>query len=167
MLRRSSTMSDDAETPPLPTRGNKTVLLVIVSNVAIAGVLGALFLLKGGEAKGEEGHGASSSAPGHGITGVIFALDPIIANLNEPGETRYLKVTVQLEIRDALQQPHVEAQKVAIRDRVLMRLSSLTAADTRTLEQKRAIQQSLLEVANDIVGAEVIRAVYFTEFVVQ
>ncbi len=160
-------MSDDADTPPLPTRGNKTVLLVIVSNVAIAGILGGLFLLKGGEAKGEEGHGAASAAPGHGITGVVFALDPIIANLNEPGETRYLKVTVQLEIRDALQQPHVEAQKVAVRDRVLMDLSNLTAEQTRTVEQKRAIQQELLEAVNDIVGSEIIRNVYFTEFVVQ
>src|ERR1700690_3651368 len=67
---------------------------------------------------------------GKEITGPVVALDPFVVNLDEPGNARYLKMTVQLEMVGEKDAESIEKSKQVIRDDVLGYLSGLHVKDT-------------------------------------
>jgi flagellar protein FliL len=154
---------------------NKIVLVLVALNlVAVAGVGGYVaFQLKQHPPGAAAAHGAAGeggeAGGGHAPAerGPIVPLESIITNMADAEETHFLKVTVQLEARDEVAQLLVEGALVPIRDRVLLRLSSLTLVETQGAEKKRALQTELLAMVNDELGAHHVNHVYFTEFVVQ
>jgi flagellar FliL protein len=176
-----------------PPKKSKLVIGLVVLNVlALAGV-GGYFALAGrghsgaaaesaaaegegegegeaaaGEGEGEEG-AEKGKAPAHGSSrrGPIVPLDSIITNLVDDEELHFLKVTVQLEAKDEAAKTEIQDALVPVRDRVLLRLSSLTLPQTQGAEKKAALQAELVTMINAELGARRVTHVYFTEFVVQ
>ena len=163
-----------AESAPKGGSSKVIIILVVLNLVAVAGVGGyvAFQMQKhppSGAAHGAaEEHGEAEGAA-HGPTerGPIIALDSIITNMADPAETHFLKVTVQLEAKDEPAKLAIEAALVPIRDRILVRLSSLTIAETQGADKKRALQTELVAMINTELGGHPVKHVYFTEFVVQ
>lgn len=164
-----------ADSAPKGGGSSKVVLVLVALNlVAVAGVGGyvAFQMQKhppGGGAHGAAGEHGGAEGAEHAPTerGPIIALDSIITNMADPAETHFLKVTVQLEGKDEPAKLAIEAALVPIRDRILVRLSSLTIVETQGADKKRALQSELVAMINAELGGHQVSHVYFTEFVVQ
>lgn len=115
-----------------------------------------------GPAEGDEEEDAERTI------GLTLALDPLVTNLDEPENGRFVKVTMHLELRGGEEaKAVVERGLVAIRHALLMRLSALKVADTAGQAKREALQVELTRLANQAIGGRRIKRVFFGEFVVQ
>jgi flagellar FliL protein len=162
-----------ADSAPKGGSSKVVIILVALNLVAVAGVGGYVaFQMQthppAAAAHGAaEEHGEAEGEHGPKERGPIIALESIITNMSDPAETHFLKVTVQLEGKDEPAKLAIEAALVPIRDRILVRLSSLTIAETQGADKKRALQSELVTMINAELGGRQVSHVYFTEFVVQ
>ncbi len=99
--------------------------------------------------------------------GVVAPLDPFVVNLNEPGSSRYLKATFEVEVAGKPAADELDHQKRAVRDDVLRYLSGLTVADTAGEANKAKIQESVIARIDKQLGGGKVKRLFFTEFVVQ
>jgi flagellar FliL protein len=157
-----------------PKRSKLPLILAVV--VLLAGGGGAVWylgLLGGG---GEEGHAGHADAAALDPTkhmadpnalGAMLALDPFIANLSDAGGARYLKTTFQLEFEsDAI--PHEAEERIPqIRDLLLTLLTSKSFEEIRTPAGKQNLREDVINRVNQVLDGPTVRAVYFTEFIVQ
>lgn len=144
----------------------KPVLLIVVALAVAAGGAGAYFFMP---QKGSQSKAAKTPVvtPKVKKVGPMVAMDPIIANLNEPDASRYLKASIHLELSDDSVKSDVEAAMVPIKNHMLLYISTLSVDDTQGGEKKLALQKELKKVANKFLGEHVVSAVYFSELVVQ
>lgn len=168
-------MSDDAEAPAKPAapaggaaKTSKAVLALLVLNLGASG-FGVFKMLTAPPAAAavphvEEKHETNEKIE---ITGAVVALDPFVVNLNEPGNPRYLKVTMQAELVTHEAEALLEKNKQVIRDTVLSYLSGLKLADTLGAEAKETMRKETLKKIEEIVGEHKVRRLFFQEFVVQ
>jgi len=100
---------------------------------------------------------------------VICPLKSFVVNLLDKTGVgkRYLKVTMQLELGKEEDKILIENHNPQLRDTVLLLLSSQTLKEINTMEGKIGLKQALLTRMKQILGDDVIRRIYFTEFVVQ
>ncbi len=106
-------------------------------------------------------------APVNEISGPVVALDPFVVNLDEPGTSRYLKVTIQLELATPEGEAAIEHSKQLVRDAVLSYLSGLHVKDTLGSDGKDKIRKDLIAALDKDLGAGKVRRMFFNEFVVQ
>ena len=123
-----------------------------------------LFLHKGGDegtAAAKVEH-AAKDTPGH-----IVTMDPFIINLADPSEVIYLKVAVNLEVESEKMTAEIEKRMPQIRDAILMLLTSKTADDVKNTGGKLKLQDDMVVRINHFLQTGKVKAVYFTEFVMQ
>jgi flagellar FliL protein len=99
--------------------------------------------------------------------GALHAFEPFIANLEDEDGKRYLKATLQLEFFDASPPEEFEARIPQLRDLLLTLFTSKTYSEIRTPEGKGALRDDIINRVNRTLGHDVVKAVYFTEFIVQ
>lgn len=118
----------------------------------------------GGEeqhAKAEGGHGAAKGA------GAIKPFEPFIANLADDGGKRYLKATFQVEFLGEGVPPELDGRLPQVRDLLLTLLTSKTFDDVRTPDGKQQLREEIINRVNQVLERDAVKAVYFTEFIVQ
>jgi len=157
----------------------KTLLLVLVPVLVLGGGAAAYFagLLPFGakpEADAEgatpAGHAAAEHGGGGGHEaqlGAIRPLEPFLANLADESGSRYLKTTIQVEFVGNEPPASIEARMPQIRDAVLTLLTSKTFADIRTPAGKESLRDDVIDRLNQVLQSASVKAVYFTEFIVQ
>lgn len=164
-------MADEEKAEEVPVKPKKNMLLIILVAVNMLGMLGVgayvMFFQGGGEAEAQAAPAEVAPAVPEGRFGPLVEFNPIVANLAEADATRYVKVTLHLEVANEEQQLKLEEMTIPIRDRMVLYFSGLTAEDTLGEDKKAAIKEQLKELANEVAGAEVIRNVFIGEFVVQ
>jgi flagellar protein FliL len=166
-------------------KGGGKLKLILVLVVLLGAGGGAYFagLLPFGaksEAKAEGeaaegGHGAGGGAGEHGEAkggadkkvGAIRPMDPFIANLADEDSDRYIKTTVQVEFLDVEAPEAFEHRLPQIRDLILTLLTNRTFEDIRTPDGKERLREDVIDRINHAMEREAVRAVYFTEFIVQ
>jgi flagellar FliL protein len=182
--------------PAPPGGGNKMLLLIVlVVNVLIAGGLAYVVISnqktaaaaaaalsakkEGGEAaEGEAAEGEAAEAPaeeGHaakkgagGKFGPLIEIGTFVANLTSAsGQSRYAKVALHVEATNEDAKTKVEAAVVPIRSEALLFLSGLSAEQVIGQEKIRQLQEDLQKRLGELVGKNVVKHVYFSEFVVQ
>jgi flagellar FliL protein len=162
-------MSDEPplqKAEPSPAKSSKAVLGLLLLNVAGTGfVVFKLLTAQPAEAAGDSGHPASAVSATE-VTGPVVALEPFVVNLDEPGTSRYLKVTLQMELMPG-GEPALERSKQLIRDTILSHLSGLHLKDTLGAEAKDKIRQDVMAKISKLVGPEKVRRLFFQDFVVQ
>ncbi|HEY2388659.1 MAG TPA: flagellar basal body-associated FliL family protein [Candidatus Binatia bacterium] len=114
----------------------------------------------GGKEHGEKGGAKETASP-------ILPLETFIANLSDEGGSRYLKATFQIEFLGASVPPEITPRLPKIRDLLLTLLSSKSFDDVRTPEGKQQLREEIIARVNQVVERDVVKAVYFTEFIVQ
>jgi flagellar FliL protein len=166
-----------AEAKPADDKKKKkgsSKLLLIVAVLLLGGGAGAawfLGLLRLG-AKPASHEAATEATPEphvgaeHG-PGPMLALDPFIANLADQSGARYLKATFQLEFIGKTVPEGFEARSPQIRDLLLTLLTSKTFDEIRTPEGKQDLREEIIRRVNQTLDHDVVKAVYFTEFIVQ
>jgi flagellar FliL protein len=99
--------------------------------------------------------------------GIVVPLDAFVVNLNEPGSSRYLKATFEIELPGKAAVDELEHQKRGVRDEILRYLSGLTIEDTQGEPAKTKIQENITTRVNKVLGKAKVTRVFFTEFVIQ
>jgi flagellar FliL protein len=92
-------------------------------------------------------------------------MDPFLVNLADPGQLRYLKVTLHVET--PAKSEEYEKRLPQIRDSVLSTLSSKLFKDILTSEGKNVLREEIKEKMNQVLVETKVRNIYFTEFVIQ
>lgn len=142
--------------------GSKKLIIIIAVAVIVLGVGGFFGYKK------FFGHKAEAGKEGHEkkeVKSALIALEPFVVNLVEHG--RYLKVTMQLEIADATTQPLVAEKMPNLRDTIITLLSSKSAESVAGPEGKLQLKDELLLRANQAVGKDLFKNLFFTDFVMQ
>jgi flagellar protein FliL len=96
---------------------------------------------------------------------VLLPLEPFILNLSDPG--RHLKVALQFELKNGKDEVLVKEKAPKIRDLVIMLISSKTVDAVSSAEGKFQLKDEILLRANQAMGKETFKNVYFTDFVMQ
>lgn len=166
-------------------KGGKLMLVVGLVVLLAAGAAGAWYagLLPIGTANdaehaADDEHGAAAShasakagdhgkGGGPGTVGSMRPLDPFLANLADEAQSRYLKMTLQVEFVGAEAPPAFDARLPQIRDVILTLVTSKTFADIRTPEGKERLREDVIDRINHVLAQDAVKSVYFTEFIVQ
>lgn len=152
-------------TPPTRAKTPKIVLALLMLNLGASG-FSTFKLVTSAPA---EAHPHADPAPTNKneITGPIVSLQPFVVNLDEPGQSRYLKVTLQFEVVKGDAQALIEKNSQVIRDAILSHLSGLKLGDTLGAAAKDKLRVELIKKLEEIVGEHKVRRMFFQEFVVQ
>lgn len=164
---------------------SKKMLFIIIGAVAVVVIALAAVFLGGGkkEKKGEgaeakveqkaEGGGHGAPSGGHGGSGGaggvanVFPLEPFIVNIYDGQELRYLRVKVEFETATADAKSEIEMRQAALRDAILVLLTTKTLQDIQDLQGKNQLRDEIMTVVNKILPPGKVSKVYFTDFVVQ
>lgn len=143
-----------------PKKSNKK--LFIIAGAAVLLIAGGFFAYTqffGAKDKGAESHKKEEAKA------TLISLDPFVLNLTEQG--RFLKVTMQLELTDMSFQQMVMDKVPQLRDAIITLLSSKSVESVSSPEGKLQVKDEIILRANQAVGKNAFKNLYFTEFVMQ
>jgi len=174
----------DETTPPTeagteaqePKKGKLPVLGGAAAGLAIGAVVG-LFVLgpklapaspaaasakheKKKEEKGEEGEGKKTDLS-------VYQLDNLVLNPAGSNGTRFLLLSVALEVKDEASVAIVKAHDAEMRDMVLRLFGSKTAEAVSEASAREGLRTELRNSLNAMFPAGTIKKVYFPQFVIQ
>jgi len=175
---------DDQAGTEAPEGGNKKMLFIIIgAAVAVLLVLVVVFMMMGKSDKKESkegegakteaaaggGHGGAPAAGGEGgaAGATVFALEPFIVNIYDGQELRYLKVKVEMEMANPAIKPELDGRLAAMRDAILVVLTSKTLQDIQDIQGKNQLREEILTAISKIVAQGKVTKIYFTDFVIQ
>jgi len=158
-------------------KGAKSKLIIIAGVILLLGLGcgGAYFLgALGGGGDAEAAKGATPEAQGspggqqQGQAGRSrVSLDTFVVNLADEGAQRYLKVTMMVEFFGNEPPPQFSVRQPEVRDLLLTLLSSKYVADIRTIEGKQQLRDEVIARINRVLDDDVVKAIYFADFIVQ
>jgi len=162
MAEEKEDAQPDEEKEVKAKRSNKGLFMIIgIIVLALAGAAVTYTLLAGNKGGSHE----SKKEEKKEVKTALVALDSFILNMAEQG--RFLKVTMQFEIADAANLPLVTEKTPQLRDAIITLMSSKSVESVSSPEGKLQVKDELLLRANQTIGKQVIKNLYFTEFVMQ
>lgn len=144
--------------------GGKAMLGLLVLNLAATGFV-AFKLLTAHPAAAAPAHHKEEGESAE-VTGPVVALDPFVVNLDEPGTSRYLKVTLEVEVAGKGEEVLTKSKQL-VRDTILSYLSGLHIKDTLGAEAKDKIRTDLMAKVTKLLGPDKVKRMFFVDFVVQ
>ncbi len=162
-----------AEDALMPAAKKKRLQRVIIigSAVLVLGFAGAVFFLAPGLIPNpwrsktqpqKEGKAALKETHGH-----LYSMDPFVVNLADTDSQRYLKIKIDLESNEAKPSEEYGKRLPQLRDTMITLLSGKTFQEINDLGGKNKLKEEMMAKINPFVSGFKIKAVYFTEFVVQ
>lgn len=171
---KENTNKDENQPEEQPKKSRlKWIILGVLIIVAGAGAFaGWTFFLKDKTVAADKGAGGETAAVRERKEAqgkVICPLGSFIVNLANENSVvgKYLKATIELELGAKEEIKLIENYKPELKDMIIMLLSTKSSDDIRTMEGKLALKQSLVVRINQVLRENIVRRVYFTEFVVQ
>lgn len=151
--------------------GKKMMILGLAGVLLLGGGGGAAWFFMGGsheEEKKADGHDEHAKADDHAAQpGPVMELDPFLLNLADRDELRFLKVSIKLELDRPEETTDYQAKVPAIRDALLVLLSSKESQILRTVNGKRRIREEIMARVNTVMSKGKVANVYFTDFIIQ
>jgi len=173
-------MADEKNETPAESGGksklgfldNKAILLgaiVIVQALVAIGLTQFLIVPKlgvqGADAGPQNGIEQSNEMP---EMGVLVGLEEIIVTLqSEPRNPRYLRININLEVKDQVTAEVVATRLPQLRDMVIMALSDKTAAQLSAPEGKKGLRDEIFRRIEAKMPEGSLMNVYFSDLVVQ
>jgi flagellar FliL protein len=164
----------------------KMLIIIIGVFVLMMGMMGGGFFLmwtkmsatvaqvqQGSEQDGQEEAEAEEAAQEEEAIGPLYKLETMIVNLADHGGKRYLRVTMEMELKAAEETDpaelieEIDRRLPQLRDTILMILPSRQYADISTTAGKIALRDEIIGKLNAFLKKGQITMIYFTEFVVQ
>ena len=99
-------------------------------------------------------------------SGMVLPLPPITVNLQDPNGRRYLKLGLEVEVNSDVS-AQLKANSSRIRDAIIMLLAGKSYGDVATPDGKLLLKAEIGARLNQILGAQRVVRVYFTDFVVE
>jgi flagellar basal body-associated protein FliL len=150
-------------------KGKGIIIFSAIAFILMAGGGGVFFLYPQTKRQKEADAAAAAklAKESEAKLGPLVEMRPLVANLNDPENGRYVKIAIFIETSSEEAKAAVDGAIVPIRSNALVYLSNLTVNDTVGEKGKLAIAERLRAIFEKIVGPKNIRQVYFGEFVVQ
>lgn len=98
--------------------------------------------------------------------GIVVPLPAITVNLADPAGRRYLKIGMEVELNEDVT-AQLQQQAPRVRDAIIMLLAGKSYRDVATPDGKVLLKGEVAARLNQILGAQRIIRVYFTDFVVE
>lgn len=157
---------DEEKEKETKSKGSHKNLYVVIGIIVLALIGGgvAYTLLAGGK---KSSHEAAKDVKEEKkeAKSVLVALDSFVLNLSDQG--RFLKITMQFELAEAANQALMADKTPQIRDTVITLMSSKSVESVSSAEGKLQLKDELLLRANQTVGKDIFKNLYFTEFIMQ
>jgi flagellar FliL protein len=151
---------------PEGKKGKKRLILIAcILLFLIAGGGTVIFFssgLIGGKGHSKEAKEASTKTRGH-----IYSMDTFVVNLMDTEPPRYLKIKIDIESHEAKANEDFEKRLPQLRDVILTILTSKTYKEIYDSEGKKKLKDEIILKANQLLGNLGVKAIYYTEFVVQ
>ncbi len=96
--------------------------------------------------------------------GVLYPLDAFLVNINSDQGPKFLQVQLELELSSPSLEDEVSRKKPAIRDAIILLLSSRTFRELRDKEGLERLRQDLIKTVDSLLVQGKIKEVYFTQF---
>jgi len=103
-----------------------------------------------------------------------YDLEPVVANLDEPGVTRYIRIALTLQINSEVDQKKgsafLDEKKLLLTNWLTIYLAGLSIEDTRGDRNLKRIQSQMCDVFNEMLFPDAkpqIQSVLFREFAIQ
>ena len=170
-------MSEAVATPPAPKKKFAKLILLVLGGVLLAagGAGGAWFALGGRPAAAA--HAPEPEAPKKPL---FTTLEPFTVNLHDPRGERFAQVGVTLQFDDPDMEATIKDRLPAVRNNILMLISSKQMEELLTVEGKQALADQIRTQAGRALGVEPkavgkdgkpvenpIRQILFSQFIVQ
>jgi flagellar FliL protein len=99
--------------------------------------------------------------------GPTVAVKDLVINSADTDDIHYFKIGLALEVGDKKKVEEVTARDAQIRDLVISEFSAHTVTEASTPKGREVVRQELLKKLNEKMGGEVLRNIFFTEYVAQ
>lgn len=165
-----------ADEDVLPDEGKKggmlkwIIILVVLILLGVGGYFGYTMFFAGDDAATEEmaeGEGGDQQADMETLDGQLVPLPVFLVNLSDPLGRRYLKLGLEVEVRDPEAMAALTMKEAKIKDSLLLLLSSKTYDGLSTMKAKLELKQEIVDRLNQILGSGTVLRVYITEMVIQ
>lgn len=120
----------------------------------------------GGEKKDDKG-AAPGSLSGPEGGGELVSIPPFLVNLADPQGRRYLKLALDVEVKDKAASDQLNKNMPKIKDALILLLSSKTYEDLASIENKILLKKEIVERLTLVLGEQKVMRVYITEIVIQ
>lgn len=166
-MSTAATVAEEESASPKSSKKKLILIAAIVAVIAAAGGAGAFYYLK----KPGDGAHQAEEAPKPRKPPVYIPFDPIVVNLADTDGDRMMQVTFAFEAADPKSADLVKASTPAIRNRVILLLTSKSSKDIAGREGKEKLAEEILAESRAAMGSTkempVIDGVHFSGFVVQ
>ncbi len=155
-------------TPAKGGSGKKMIVLGLAGVLLLCGGGGAAWFFMSGEEEKDGKHAKEVHVDEHEEEpGPIMELDPFLLNLADRDELRFLKVSIKLELDRPEEETDYPNKVPAIRDALLVLLSSKESQLLRTVNGKRRIREEIMTRVNGVMRKGKVSNVFFTDFIIQ
>ena len=144
----------------------KVLILFIILPVIVASIIAATFVVWNKISSKEPGTEEEAKKNIEKIIS-IYSLDAFIVNLAGKGGRRFLRATLDLELRDKNLAIEIDKRLSQIRDSILMILPTKRFEDINSVEGKIALRDEIMTKLNSLLKSGIITNIYFVEFVIQ
>jgi flagellar protein FliL len=171
-------MAEKKENPKSPDgqkSGSKKKLILIIAIVLLVALLGTavtlFFLFKGdSDTDPSQQPGAEVPVPELGKEtdiGPMVNIDEFIVNIISAESNHYVKAALTLELTSETAKEETKLRMPQVRDAILLLVGNKTYDELQDLQGKKQLKAELSNKLNSLLQTGRIKAIYFTEFVVQ
>ncbi|HYE32411.1 MAG TPA: flagellar basal body-associated FliL family protein [Methylomirabilota bacterium] len=180
MASKTESPSEAEKQPAAASGGGLKTFLPLIANIvlmpALAFGVAHFYLLpklqgakagqeSAGEAKSNDSHAKPAKGGKAKFTAPLGG--KVLVNVAGTAGTRYLVANLTLVSGDQEIKSLVETHDAELRDAAAGVLASKTIQDLEKPEMRNIIRTELIGVFNDILGKEILREIYLTEFAIQ
>ena len=145
------------------------IIAVVLVALGVGGYFGytMFFAAPPEDAASQDAVPGDPGKPAEELEGQLVPLPLFLVNLSDPLGRRYLKLGVEVEVRDPEAEAALTKYDAKIKDTLLLLLSSKTYEGLSTMKAKVELKQEIADRLNQIIGNGGVLRVYITEMVIQ
>lgn len=171
-------MADDKKKVPEATEEKegggkkKLIIIILAALILLLGIGGGLFFFLKPEPVSEEEADPGLKVPVPEISqsteiGPMIEIKEFIVNIISEDGRHYVKAALTLEINKEEAREEVTKRMPQIRDAILLLVGNKTYEELHDLQGKKQLKAELVSKINSFLQDGRVRAIYFTDFVVQ
>lgn len=168
------------QTPPTPTSRPDflgiAIFSLVVINLATVGGMGYFMQLmwnRIGDLQGQTQKLQKSEEPSQSVIGKelqpqnlgsLYPIESFLVNIASDQGPKFLQTQMELELQDPAVEDEIARKKPAIRDAIIVLLSSRSYKELREPAGMRKLRSDLIRVINNLLSTGRIKDIYFTQF---
>lgn len=173
MAEEETTPESETEAPPAKKSGKLLLVGGLAAGVTLGSTMG--FLVLGPKLAPSPAHAAAKSAAARDSAerakraepSPIYQMDNLVLNPAGSGGTRFLLLSVALEVKDAATAEELKGHDAEMRDAILRLFGAKTVDQVAEASAREALRSEVNAALSKLLPAGAIRRVYFPQFVIQ